>query len=43
MVVPANGSIHGKVRLFAILSDGTARELNYFQPFFFANGHRPKG
>jgi len=42
VVVPANGSIRGKIRLFAILSDGTARELNYFQPFPFANGHVPK-
>ena len=42
MVVPADGSIHGKVCLFAILNDGTARELNYSQPFPFASGCLPR-
>ncbi len=42
VVVPADGSIRGKVRLFALLSDGTARELNYYQGFPFARGHPPR-
>jgi hypothetical protein len=36
LVVPADGSLHGAVRLFALLRNGTARELAYTQPFPFA-------
>ena len=38
IVVPANGSLHGRIRLFAVMADGTARELNYLQPYPFATG-----
>lgn len=42
IVVPADGRIRGTVRLFALLSDGTARELDHFEPFPWSTGRPVK-
>jgi hypothetical protein len=41
VVVAPDGSLRGNVRVFALSSDGTARELNYYQAYPFATG-RPR-